>query len=960
MKKLLLTTFSLLFTLSTLLAQFENQGSIIGTIIEAESGFEVIGGNVLIANTATGTVTDLDGTYELKVEAGNYTIEVSYIGFATQQITDVIVKAGEVTSLDVQLGESAIELAGVEVVAKAFKDTEVAVLAIQKTSPVVLDGISSAQISKSGDSDVAGAVKRVTGVTVESGKYIYVRGLGDRYSKTTLNRAEIPGLDPNRNTVQMDLFPTNLVDNIIVYKTFSPNLPGDFAGGYVDIATKDFPEQFTFSASASLGFNALANLNKNVLSQTSSATEWLGFDNGARAIPELIQQNADNLPTYNDGISDRQSAQLLQDATAAFDNNWAQSNESKPLNASMSFSVGNQKQLFGKPLGIIAALSYQRNYTAYHDGIFGIFELTGDYDDSRALTKQVLLNDQKGTDETLWGAMLSTSYKLSPTNKINLMAMHNQSATATTRFAEGHKYNDDPSDIFQTRSSRFLERGLSTLQLTGKHVLTDWNNFEINWLSSYAISTQDDPDLRYFTNRISDNGNVFLKASSDRKPTRFYRDMLQNNWDNKLDFTLPFSQWNGLNAEIKTGLAFVQKGREFRENRYNFNRGAFLVENGNIQNYFAPQNLIQADPDANGYLNGHQGVYLVDNYDAKNNYNATQSVGAAYAMVQLPINNQLQIITGVRAEKTNVRLETFDTELTLTRYPSLDGQQDLINSVDFLPSLNVNYKLNDNMKLRAAYNRTIARPSFRELAPFASFAVDGGFVFVGNPDLQRTLIDNVDLRWEMYPNSGEIFSISAFYKNFTNPIERTFNPEAQNPELTLRNVEEAKLYGVEVEARKNLGFITNSLRHFSLGANFSYIYSQTKIDAAELEVIRATQPNAADTREMYGQAPYSINALLSYKNEKGTNANLSFNLVGARITTVTKGATPNYYQRPMPSLNFNISQKIGDYFKLKLSANNLLNAKYQETADFKGESFPISVYEIGQSFSLGFSYNLSK
>ena len=253
-----------LFTLTLFLAFFttlsaQDTGTVAGKVIEAESGFEVIGGNVSIIGTDRGTVTDLDGTYQLEVAAGTYTIEISYIGFATQQISDVIVTAGTVTPLDVQLGESAVELEGVEVVAKAFKNTEAAVLAIQKTAPVVLDGISSAQISKSGDNDVAGAVKRVTGVTVEGGKYVYVRGLGDRYSKTTLNGAEIPGLDPNRNTVQMDLFPTNLVDNILVYKTFSPNLPGDFTGGYVDIATKDFPEQFTFSASASVGYNPQAN-----------------------------------------------------------------------------------------------------------------------------------------------------------------------------------------------------------------------------------------------------------------------------------------------------------------------------------------------------------------------------------------------------------------------------------------------------------------------------------------------------------------------------------------------------------------------------------------------------------------------------------------------------------------------------------------------------------------------------
>ncbi len=967
MKKLFFSFFFSLFATAFLFAQMDNMGTISGKITEADSGFEIIGGNIVVLDVDKGTVTDFDGTYQLEIPTGTYTVEISYLGFATQQITDVLVSAGEVTNLDVQMGEAAVEIEGVEVVAKAYKNTEISVLATQKAAPVVLDGISAAQISKSGDSDVAAAVKRITGVTVEGGKYVYVRGLGDRYSKTTLNRAEIPGLDPNRNTVQMDLFPTNLIDNILVYKTFAPNLPGDFTGGYIDIATKDFPEQFTLNASASLGYNSLANLNAEVLSYKGGQNDWLGFDDGSRALPEGIEWNGGNLASFNPN-SEGADAQSLRNQTASFDNNWALYNEMKPLNYGLSLSVGNQKELFGKPLGMIAAFSYNRNFSAYENGQIGIHELNGLYDNVNRLNTQIRLNSRRGQEETLWGAMLSTSMKLNSNNKVSLMFMHNQSGTATSMYAEGKKLRDDPDDIFQTRSYRFLQRGLSTAQLSGKHILSEGRKFEMNWISSLALSTQSDPDLRFFTNRVSDvSGNSFIKPSSDNVPTRFYRTMEQYNFDNKIDFSLPFNQWNGLSSKLSFGAAYVMKDRSFEETRFNFNNQDLLVasSNGEVGSldaliapelYFNENNIIAVGSDGE-FANDARGVYVVENYDPKNSYDASQQVAAAYVMAELPLADRLRAIIGVRAEQTNIQLRTYDTGLTLSKYPKLDGEQDIISQLDFLPSLNLNYDLTENMKLRAAYNRTLARPSFRELAPFASFDLDGGFIFVGNPELQRTLVDNVDLRWETYPKSGEIISVSAFYKNFNNPIERTFNPEAVNGELTLRNVEEAQLLGAEFEIRKKLDFI-NPLRDFTFGGNVSYIYSQTTIDAQELAQIQASQPDAADTREMYGQAPYAINALLSYKNKRSTSANLSYNIVGKRISVVTQGATPNYYLMPFSSLNFNITQGISELMQVKFSANNLLNAKYREEAEFKGESYPINVYEVGRAFSVGLSLKL--
>ncbi len=952
----LLLSLSFAFVASSLMAQM---GTITGKVIEAESGFEVIGGNVVIQGTTTGASTDLDGVYSFQVEPGTYTIECSYIGFDNTLVKDVIIKANEVTTIDIQLGEQAVELdLGATVVGKRLNNSEAAVLTIQKKAPVVLDAISSAQIAKSGDNNVASAVKRVTGVTVEGGKYIYVRGLGDRYSKTTLNGATIPGLDPNKNTVQMDLFPTNLIDNIVVYKTFSPNLPGDFTGGYVDIATKDFPTTKTIAVSASVGLNSTWAFNNNYLSYKGGGNDWIGFDDGTRSIPNQVQSNG--VPSVQRGANINASqAMALTTATSSFSNNFTFQNAAPSPNYNLGVSIGNQKTVFGKKLGMIAALTYQKSSNFYENGTSGIYQLTSNFKDANGLTTQLSVDDTKGSDNTLWGAMFNTSLKLNSNNKIGLTLMHNQSGTSTARFQEGKKQVDDPDDGYQTRTWQFLERGLSTAQLKGKHVFGE-KNMEINWMSSLANSTQDEPDLRFFTNRFRDLGNgdrsYFIKPSSDRLPVRYFRNMNQVNLDNKVDVSIPFNQWDGFSSKFKFGAGYLAKSRDFREERFNYDNQTAAFS-GDITQFLSTPNLLQYDDTESGYLNNGDGVFIVDAYEAANNYDASQQIGSAYAMVELPITKKLRAITGIRAETTDIQFFTFSDDILKT-YSNLNGEDDIINELDILPSLNLNYEVSESTKLRFAYNRTLARPTFRELAPFESFDFMGGFILIGNPELQRTLTDNIDLRWEIFPQPKEIISVSAFYKRFQNPIERTYNPEAPNGEYTFRNVDNAFLAGAEVEFKKGLGVISSSLSDFSIATNFTYIYSQSDIDDRELSQIRATHPEAASTREMFGQSPYVANALLSYKNKKGTSANLAYNVSGAKISYISIGGTPNIYELPRHSLNFNIGHNFENGLGLKVAANNILNAKYQQAITFKGEDYFVQENDLGMSFSFGLSFKI--
>lgn len=917
------------------------QGTIRGRVSDAETGEAMFGTNVVIKGTTTGATTDFDGNFSIEnVEPGTYDIEASFISYEKKTITGVEVKDGEVTIIDFLLGEASLEMDEVVVEAKKVRNTESAVITLQKKSSNILDGISSAQISKSGDSDAAAAVSRVTGVSVEQGKYVYIRGLSDRYSKTLLNGAELPGLDPNRNTVQMDLFPTNTLDNLIVYKTFSPDLPGSFTGGLLNVVTKDFPEKFNLQFSTKLGYNTNSSFNKDFMTYNGGNLDGLGIDDGSRAVPDGARTD---LPVFEIGMSNEE-IQKLNNVTGSFGDGMDFTRKRSFMNHSHSFSIGNQSKLFKKPIGYNLAVSYKRNFDYYDNGESGRYTLVDKYDRARRLNSDLNLSDEKSTESVLWGAMFNANYKINGNNKIGATVMYNQSSDKTARFQQGRKRIDDPDLYYQTRSLTFLERSLMAAQLKGEHILTGLNNTSIDWVSSYTVSTQDQPDMRFFSNgfRINDADTSYsIEPSIGQLPTRYFREMKEQNIDNKINFTVPFKQWSGEKAKFKFGGSFVYKFRTFTEDQYRYVRQNNRYY-GDPNNYLAPDSLYSSE--------NAQGVYVQSAFDAKNNYDANEKTAGAYVMVDLPLFAALKFSGGVRMENANIYLESLDP----------DAEKGTLKNTDFLPSANFTYALNERMNMRASYNRSLARPTFRELAPFASFSFIGDFIMLGNANLKRTLIDNVDLRWEFYPNNGEIFSVSAFYKKFQNPIERAFNPLAPNSdELNFRNVDQAWLIGAEFEFRKRLNFITEALKDLTVGGNFTYVYSRVDIAEDELANTRVLNPDAESYRPMFGQSPFIVNAFINYDNDKtGTGVNVTFNMFGERLAVVIPSGTPNVYEQPRPSLNFSISQEIGAGFSLRLRANNLLNPEYKLAYNFKGVEYAYQSYRIGRTFSLGVTYTI--
>jgi len=1024
-----------------------SQGKIRGKVTDNVTGEELIGAAVFVAGTTKGTATDLDANFSLEgLAAGTYNIVASFITYQADTIKGVSVKDGEVTILNFGLGTQIVMISQIAVVeAREDKGRENYMLKMQQKSASVMDGISSQQIRKAGDSDAAGALAKVTGVSAV-GNNIYVRGLSDRYSKTTINGAEIPSIDPNKNSVQMDLFPTTLLDNLIVYKTFSPDLPGDFTGGLVNIVTKDFPEKFNLTYSGSVGYNTNASFNDEFLSSDISSTDKFGFDNGDRDIPSASQGTetpqvyignyydalvyggyADELAGINInaptditptgstsinnvvnqlGISRADADALLQqirtngnsnlsNLTQAFPQTWNNVRRQSSMDMSHSISIGNQINIGNQAFGYNVALSYGRSYDYYSDGVTGRYKQTGSVNDVDNLNLEQQFTDARGDENNRLSALVNLTYKLNSNNKIGVMYMPIRNGINSSRYQVGINPSDAIGLGQEQRTQRYLERNMNIYQIKGEHYLQNIGNTKLDWTGSYTTGYQNTPDLRVFYNSFesreqqiwSDQNGVnvndeveYLLSEGEAipsnytqtlvtdtvytiqdnlypSPTRFYREMKENNIDLKFNAEIPFENTTGVANKVKVGGSFVRRNRELNENRYTF-VDENVEYNGNPDDFFVDDNMNIVP----GGLNSSY-IYLRDDTELQNSYTAEQTVMAAYAMTDWNATSKLRIIAGARIETTDMLLESNklqDQNLSEIQRNQYKGALDL---VDVLPSLNLTYQLQKKdlkvTNLRLAGSRTLARPSFREKAPFATFDFETQYVWIGNPDLNRVLIDNFDIRLEHYPNLGEVISISGFYKKFNNPIEQVINPTAANVEITWENVNQAEVFGAEFEVKKNLRMISPKFENFSIGANLTYVISRTAIAEDELAQIRATDPDHKAYRPMFGQSPYIFNGFIGYENDSlGFEANATFNVSGEKLILVTKGGTPDVYDQPRPTLNLMVSKTLSKKFTLSFKARNILNPVYKQVYQFKGEEYTWQSFTRGRQFSVGVTYKI--
>jgi TonB-dependent receptor len=513
--------------------------------------------------------------------------------------------------------------------------------------------------------------------------------------------------------------------------------------------------------------------------------------------------------------------------------------------------------------------------------------------------------------------------------------------------------NLDPTWIYEARAIHYQERSLRSVQADGEHSFSDILGLKFNWKASQISSDQDEPDLRFFYNYKTPDLVYGIKTNTT--PERYFRNTSENQNEFQANISIPFFQWTDNTGSIKFGGRYSEKNREFRERRFTYSPANqigtfFRNEDGDINQLFSDKYLGWTDTDtlSNGTTLNICPIYIQETNQISSNYDGDNFIRAAYAMIDLPIFSSLRFIAGARYETTF---------MTVNSQSPTSGDSK-IDTKDLLPSVSIIYNAAENMNFRFSYGKTLARPNFREIARFKNFDFNGGDSYVGNTELERTLIDNYDLRWEWFSRPGEIYSVSLFYKKFFNPIEAKIL-DAVNKVNSWVNVPSADVEGIEIEARKNLSFIFPSLSNFVFGGNFSYIWSQVDIDSKELESIRVYEPDASSTRPFQGQSPYLVNLYLNFDDENsGWAASLFYNVFGKRLAAVGSVGAPDVYEKPFNMLNASLSKKLFQNLALKVSAKNILNSKLEKFQEFKGREYIYESYFVGSSISVELKYFL--
>ena len=956
--------------------------NVYGKVYDKTNAEELIGASVYLLNSSTGTITDFNGSYELnEIPKGQQKIICQYISYQNDTLE---INISEDVAFNFELVEETITLGSIDLITKVNRKEESYVVNLQKKSAGMLNTLSKKQMSITGSSNAADAVKNVSGVNVQGGKYEYVRGLSDRYSLVTLNGIALPSLDPNKNSVQMDLIPSNVIDNILVFKTFTPDLPGNFTGGLVDVNTSDFPDSLELNFNYSAGYRSLSNLNSNFTGQKSSSTDWLGYDDGSRNRPSFVQQNGINFfnpssfadaysyaqtqdlniaeMTYDEFLSSDERWKWLEQArinandsltiaTQSFSNNWNPEKFKSGLNQSISFSLGN-KYTFGKnQIGFNSGVNYKKKYAFYEDAQIGRYKQTGI--NAETLTAQKTGTESRGDEHVFGSIFMNASLHFNQKHKIKFVSMLNQNGQSSARYFSGENRSDAFGLFEEQRTQRYMERQLKTSQISGTHLFEAHKKSELTWNFGHTKSYQNTPDLKVFTNSYEylmledeDTGDFYqdtaptysIQPNLYSAPTRYYRFLKENNTNLKIDYKRNLNQ----DEFIKIGLSYLEKNRENQEFRYTYNSNG-IGYNNSIDDYFSTENTIVGQS-----INGNGGnaafINVLDNTEIRNQFTAEQIIMSTYIMGTLKPLEVLEVTAGIRLEDTAIQAQSQDASQTIGK----------LDDLDFLPALNLKYNIDEGTQIRMSYGRTLARPSFREIAPTAWFDFETSFQFIGNPELKRTLVNNFDLRIEKYLPGAGLISVSGFYKQFNNPIEQVMNPQAQNVELSWRNVQEANVVGMELEYKKK--FILEEGEYLTLGFNTSIIHSKTQIDPLELELIRAFDPEHSATRPMYGQSPYIVNLYTQYQIA-GWNVGANFNVSGRSIVIVQKGAV-DVYEAPKPMLNLKVDKQMSKRTKLSLSASNILSAKRLWYYPYKDEKFTFRSFNYRPEFRVSFQFSL--
>jgi TonB-dependent receptor len=920
------------------------QIGITGTVIDGDFNEALPFANILLKETGEGVTSDFDGKYSFELEEGIYTLQFSFVGYETKVITEIQVTGNEFTITDVVLNSAAQGLEEVILTVDAGRNTEASVLQIQKKSASLLDGISAQAFKKIGASDIAGAVKNVPGVSVQGGKYVYVRGLGDRYTKSILNGVDIPGLDPDRNTIQMDLFPTNMLSNVLVIKSARADLPADFTGGVIDIITKDFPSKEEFSVSLTMGYNPDMHFNDNYLTYAGGSTDFLGFDDGSRKnkIANSFLGNAFD-PRLNPTES---TLNVVNRISNQFDPQMAPKVSNSGMNFGFGISYGNQFNFEnGHALGVLASLSYKSEQTVYENTQDNLYNFSPEksvftFEENRIQSGTI------GGQNIISSGLFGLTYKTESSKyKFNGLQIQNGESTSGS-FRQLTRFSDFID--FNKFNLEYNERSISNAMFSGLHNF-DESNLKLEWTLSGTLAKVHDKDVRNTT--FQDEEGIF-SFQENTEPKRIWRTLDENNLVAKVDFTKRF-EFLGSDAVLKFGIYGSFKERDFSIAQYSVSSNYTSKSDwdnygGDPNQLFNPNNLIGINNDKGTYINPQTTIRQEANI-----FNAKQQNLAGYVSNEFNFSEELKSIIGLRFENYQVFYTGENSQLG-----EVYNNENIISKNNLFPSVNFIYSLKENKNLRLAYSLTTARPSFKEASIAEIYDPISNLFFIGNINIRPTYIDNFDIRYEAFGENAQLFAISAFYKNLTDPIEIGFVAASFSNYKPL-NLETANVFGLELELRKDLSTWFSGFENWKLNFNGSYIISDEKYSEDELKLRRLglrEGQTLGSSRPLQGQSPFLINAGIEYNNQdKGFQGGLFYNVQGKTLQVVGNGFYPDVYTMPFNSLNFNVIKQLKKNRTLTLKVTNLLDDNREsDFIGFNEERAYFSFRNIGRTFS--FSY----
>ena len=896
-------------------------GRIVGRVVEAEQGSPVAGAQLEVVGTTLTAVSALDGRYAFtSVSAGPVSVRVRMIGFAPKTVTGIQVPGGGTVAQNISLTGSAVQLAEISVSAEAERGSVNQALDQQRNAQGIVSAVSSEQIQRSPDSDAGQAVQRVSGVSVQDGRYVIVRGLGERYTTTSLNGARIPSPEPERKVVPLDLFPSALLDGITTSKTFTPDQPGDFSGAQVDLKTREFPAGRVLTMSTSVGLNT-AVTGRALPAAPRTGTEWLGFAGSDRELPGPAEA-AGNLA----GLSQSERIPIIN----SFRDAWNGRIREAGPNGSFGVSVGGEDPVFGQRFGYIGSFTYSYSQeTRRNESRASAFPGPT----PEQATPVNLYTGSTGRESVLWGGVLNLSTRLGATTKISLNNSLTRTADNEATNLSGF-YEQNAINLDLTRLS-FVERSVRSTQLLGEHLLGE--RHLLDWSLNASGVRRNEPDRADLIYVAEDDGSGNMVPAfwwgANRSADRTFSSIDENGYEGALNYRLSLGATN-TPTWVKVGILGRTVSRDADSRIYNLTTTSL----SEAERRAPAEDIFSGFYASEGRLSLNPGI--------SGRYTADDRLVAAYLQADLPVTNRFRILGGARLERSKINVNTVVFEgISEVVVPAE------LNDTDILPALGLTYFVSDDHQIRLSASQTLSRPEYRELSPVNFFDILGGQRLFGNADLRRALIQNYDARWEWYPRGGEAVSVGAFYKRFKDPIERILvqNADGFSPDITFANARGATNYGVELDLRKRLDFVTAGLRRLTVFSNITLM--QSEIDVSDQGLSSLTNPQ----RPMAGQSEYVLNAGLGYAADDGRwNGMFLYNVAGRRLVEAGISPLPDTYETERHLVDFSLQFPLTGSLSGKLDGKNLLDEPIQYVQG------PVERlhYETGRIFSLGFKWEL--